>query len=675
MVEKGKNLPMGYMGQIAYVDLSKSEVRYEKLDSEIALKYFGGRGLGTALLYRHFSGLSDKYSNPFSEVDGFSPDNPVIISTSPATGTKMFGSGRFHMNFKSPLTNGIGSSNSGGFWGVSLKKTGIDVLFITGKAEKPVYLVIEKDSITFHDASEFTDATTEECNDKLGELLPKGARVLSIGTAGKNQIRYAAVLNEKGRAFGRNGCGAVWGSKNLYAVAVVPDSKMKIEVADDEMLSMKNKGSAAFKAKMMLDVGKLTRKEEDYGILSSLGSLGLMGMVNNHGQLPHNNMRDTSHAESNINRISGEALRYYDEIRQDGEMGIKAEKSTCYNCPVACKRATKVYDADGNIVDEGDGPEFESVTLLGANLSIYDLPLIALANNSANRLGMDTISLGGTISALVDLYEICKSKDKLNDLESQFMKDVKPFIEEVGEPAFGNKDILLPVIKMIAERRGIGDALAEGSYRFGERYGHSEVSMTVKKQELPAYDPRTSFSQALSYEMSNRGGCHLEGGYMAAQAYAAGYGEWDGGRTEGTPLVLRNAAFRNTVFDTIGSCVYTSFSIPMDDYAKLLNAITGLELNAGKLQRIGHRVYTLERLFNMNCGHTAGDDWLPERFYTLPAVVEGKETVCDRKAFSRMHKEYYNAMGWNDSGMPRKSVLEKLEIDELVGVKTTEGAA
>ncbi len=670
-----KRLPLGFMGRIAFVDLSSGECKFEPLDPEIAIRYFGGRGLGIAMLYRYFASLSGKYGNPFSEIDGLSPDNPVIITTSPATGTRMPGSGRFHMNFKSPLTGGLGSSNSGGYWGVALKKAGIDVLFITGKAEKPVYLVVQKDNVTIRDASAYDSASTEECNDGIASELPAGVRVMSIGPAGRNLVRFSAVINEKGRAFGRNGCGAVWGSKNLYAIAVVPDSETEIKVADPDMLSIKNSKSAAFKAKIMLDVGKLTRKEVDYGILSSLGSLGLMGMVHNHGQLPHNNMRDTTHNDNDIDRISGEALRYYDDIKHDGEFGIKAKKGTCYNCPVACKRLITIYDEDGNEFDKGEGPEFESVTLLGANLSIYDLPLIALANNASNRLGMDTISLGGTISAFVDLFETCKSSDNLNEAEQRFISDSSLFVKEVGEPVFGNREILLPLINMIAERKGIGEYLAEGSYRFCERYGHPELSMTVKKQELPAYDPRTSFSQALSYEMSNRGGCHLEGGYMAAQAYAAGYGEWDGGRIEGTPLVLKNAAFRNTVFDTIGSCVYTSFSIPLDDYTKLLNAITGMELNAGKLQRIGHRVYTLERLFNVACGLTTDDDWLPERFYTKPATVEGRKVVCERKAFGQMHTEYYKAMGWSPDGIPMSETLEKLQIDELVGVSKTEGAA
>ena len=663
---------MGYMGRILTVDLGEKSYRYVDTDADLALRFFGGRGIGAALLFRHFIGLKEStmLDDPFREVDGLSPENLLVIATSPATGTRMPGSGRIHMNFKSPLTGGIGSSDSGGFWGVQLKHTGVDALLISGKAERPTYLVVDKEGVSFHDAKALSELTTEQTAELLSSKLPKGSRVLSIGKAGKEQVRFAAVINERGRAFGRSGGGAVWGSKNLHAIAVVPEAKIKIETADPEMLDIKNRESATFKAKMMLDVGKLTRKEGHYGILSSLGSLGLLGMVDNHGQLPHNNMRNTSHGKNNISRINGEALRNYREIASDGAPTVEVKKGTCFNCPVACKRETRVLNGEGELIDSGEGPEFETVTLLGANLSIYDLPLITKANYAANRYGMDTISLGSTIASLFDLYGYCADKSKrgeeLSKEEMEFMSDMEAFVREVGEPVFGNAEVLIPLIDLIGRREGIGRELGEGSLRFCGRYGHPEFSMTVKAQELPAYDPRTSFSQALSYEMSNRGGCHLEGGYMAAQAYAGGYGEWPGDRTEGTPLILKNATLRNTIYDVIGSCVYTSFSIGLDDYAKLLNAVTGLYLNAGQLQRLGHRIFTLERLFNVMCGKGPKDDWLPDRFFEEPITVDGKEKVCDRSAFAQMHGEYYDAMGWDEAGVPTEETLRSLQLEEFV---------
>lgn len=671
-VHREKNLPDGYMGNILHIDLSEEKFDIFPTEPEMARLFFGGRGFGTALLFRHFLGLlkDGTYENPYHEIDGLSPDNPVIISSSPAAGTRMPGSGRFHMNFKSPLTDGIGSSNSGGFWGVQMKLTGIDAMYITGKAERPVYIVVRRNDVSFHDASPYLDSTTEEISEELASRLPGGARVLSIGPAGKKMVRFAAVINEKGRALGRSGGGAVWGSKNLHAIAVVPDASLRVKVSDPDMLNIRNEKSAAFKAKMMLEVGKLTRKESHYGILSSLGSLGLLGMVHSHDQLPHNNMRDNRHDADSISRINGEALRRYDRIAEEGQPSVTVKKGTCFNCPVACKRETKVYDGDGVLIDAGEGPEFETVTLLGANLSIYDLPLITRANYAANRMGMDTISLGSTIGALFDLYETCRSKTDLNKKERMFMSDVSGLLDEIGEPVFGNSEVLLPLIGKIGLRQGIGEYLAEGSYRFCSRYGHPELSMTVKGQELPAYDPRASFSQALSYEMSNRGGCHLEGGYMVAQTYAGGYGEWPGDRIEGTPLTLKNAAFRNTIYDTICACMYTSFSIGLDDYANLLNAVTGLKYNAGMLQKLGHRVFTLERLFNVMCGKTAQDDWLPERFYSQSVEVDGKQMVCSRQAFEKMHQEYYSAMGWDRHGQPGNDILEKLELAEFVSSNT-----
>ncbi|MFO7850093.1 MAG: aldehyde ferredoxin oxidoreductase N-terminal domain-containing protein, partial [Spirochaetia bacterium] len=485
MVNKNE-LPKGFMGKVLEVNLSDRSFRFTNTDHDFSLRFFGGRGMGVALMFRHFNALKDagSYKNPYREVDGLSPDNVVVISTSPATGTRMPGAGRFHMNFKSPLTGGIGSTDTGGFWGVQLKQAGIDAVIILGKAEEPTNIVIEKEEVTFHNAQSLQGLSTEETNDVLVSRLPKGARVLSIGDAGKNMVRFAAVINEKGRAFGRSGGGAVWGSKNLHAIAVVPDPSIKIEVDDPEKLNIKNKEGATFKTKMMLDLGKLTRKEDHYGILSSLGSLGLLGMVNNHGQLPHNNMRDTYHDDELISKISGEALRKHKRIAGKGQPTVEVKKGTCFNCPVACKRNTKVLDKNGEVVDQGEGPEFETVTLLGANLSIYDLPLIIRANYAANRYGLDTISLGSTIASFFDLYTYCAAKETLSEDEHYFMKKVDPFVKKVGEPVFGNTDVLLPLIDMVAAREGIGDELAEGSYLFCSSYGHPEFSMTVKGQEL-----------------------------------------------------------------------------------------------------------------------------------------------------------------------------------------------
>ena len=673
MTSTTQELPKGYMGNILHVDLAKKEYQSKPLDPEFAHLFFGGRGLGIALLYKHFSDLEQNgtYQNAFAEIEPLSSENPLIFSTSPTTGTKMPTAGRFHLNFKSPLTGGVGSTNSGGYWGVTLKKTGYDVLYITGKAEKPMYLAISSEGVEFKEAEEFQDSNTKETTDTLLQRLPKGTRVLAIGQSGKNGARFASITNDKGRSLGRGGGGAVFGAKNLYAIAVMSNREIRIEVDAPHNMDFKNKSGATFKAKMKLDVGKLSRKEEHYGSLSSMGSLCLAGMVYNYGQLIHNNMKDTTHKPEDVSRITGEALRQHAANAKPGETKIAVKKGTCYNCPILCKRKTRLIDGDGNLIDEGEGPEFETVALMGGNLSIYDLPAITQANYWANRYGLDTISLGSTIAAFCELYALVKGKEEaVSPQEQQLLEDAKSFVEEHGEPGFGNTKMLVPLVHVMGQARGIGKYLAQGSYRFCERYGHPELSMTVKKQELPAYDPRASFSQALGYEMSNRGGCHLEGGYTAAQDYCAGYGEWPGDRIEGTPLIAKNASLRNTVIDIIGACVYGSFSLSLDEYALLINAVTGLHYNAGILQKIAWRTYTLERLFNMKCGLTKDDDWLPNRFFQDPIDTSERQAVCNREAFQKMHKEYYHAMGWNDEGVPIDTTIEKLELNNFVKRET-----
>jgi aldehyde:ferredoxin oxidoreductase len=317
-------------------------------------------------------------------------------------------------------------------------------------------------------------------------------------------------------------------------------------------------------------------------------------------------------------------------------------------------------------VDHGEGPEFETVALLGANLSIYDLAVITRANYWANRYGLDTISLGGTIAAFIELYTLIRNrKEDRTTEEEAFLEDVREFCELHGEPEFGRKEILVPLVHSIGEREGIGKALAEGSYRFCRKYGHEELSMSVKKMEMPAYDPRTAFLQGLCYEMNNRGGCHLENGYTAIRDYCAGYAEWPGDRIEGTAIIARNAALTNTAIDIIGACAFASLSLSLDEFAVLINAVTGLSHSAGTLERIAWRTLTLERVFNLRTGFTDRDDWLPERFYTESLEIEGRTLVCSREAFSQMHREYYHAMGWDGSGRPTEETIRQLGMEYL----------
>ncbi len=672
MINQIEGLPGGYMGSILSVNLSKKDFNITPLKKDIADLFFGGRGLGIALLTEHFISLEreGKYKNAFREVDPFSEDNILIFSTSPTTGTGMPTSGRFHVNCKSPLTEGIGSANSGGQWGVAFKTTGYDALQIMGKSETPVYLTISPGKVEFINAELLLNLNVEEITDLLIKESPRGSRVMTIGEAGRKLSRMAAIMNDHGRALGRGGSGAVFGSKNLLAIVVTPGRGQGVRVADEEGLNLKNESSAGFKAMMKLDLGKMTRKEKAYGVLPSMGTLGLLGMVNNFDQLVHNNIRNTEHNIDDIEKISGEALRNHSRIAASEKFHLEVKKKACFNCPIACTRMTKIIDKQGNTVDHGEGPELETVALLGANLSIYDLVAITEANYWANRYGIDTISLGGTISAFLDLYDLVSNKQgEKAAQEEEFLRDIQEFMALHGELRFGRKEILLPLVHAIGKGEGIGRLLAQGSYRFCERYGHKELSMTIKKLEMPAYDPRGAFLQGLCYEMNNRGACHLENGYTAIRDYCAGYAEWPGDRIEGTAIVARNAAFVDTVIDIIGACAFASLSITLDEFASLVNAVTGLNFNMGSLEQIAWRTLTLERTFNILAGFTDENDWLPDRFYNESIEVIDTRQSCERQAFRQMHREYYEAMGWDNKGMPLNATLEELGLSKIVGEK------
>ncbi len=663
------DLPGGYLGRILTVDLKEKKFDVMPLERSMTDLYFGGRGLGAALLVSHFKTLekSGKYKNAFKEVEPLSEDNVLVFSTSPTTGTAMPASGRFHVNFKSPMTEGIGSANSGGKWAVAFKKTGHDVLVVKGRSETPVYLNMSSEGVEFLDAESLLNLNVEEITDLLTEQSPKGSRVMTIGEAGRKMARMAAIMNDRGRALGRGGSGAVFGSKNLMAIVAVPDAARRIEVADPDGLRVSDEGGVGYKSRMKLELGKMTRKEQSYGILPSMGTLGLLGMVNNYNELVHNNMRDTKHRIENIEKISGEALRTHSRRTSSGKKRIESQKGACYNCPIACTRVTKIRDEKGNVIDHGEGPEFETVALMGANLSIYDLVTVTEANYWANRYGLDTITLGATIAAFIDLYEYIKNKEEEKTPgEEEFLEDVQDFVERHGEPAFGRKEILVPLVHAIGRSKGIGKALAQGSYRFCDQYGHKELSMSVKKLEMPAYDPRAAFLQGLCYEMNNRGACHLENGYTAIRDYCAGYAEWPGDRVEGTAVIARNAALHNTTIDIIGACAFASLSLTLDEFASLVNAVTGLNHSAGSLEKIAWRTLTLERMFNTLAGFTREDDWLPPRFYSEKLDIEGRSVVCSREAFHHMHQEYYEAMGWSEEGIPKAETIKVLGLEELM---------
>jgi aldehyde:ferredoxin oxidoreductase len=668
------------LGRVLEVDLASGTARSHALDERLAELFVGGRGLGTALLVGRFLRLRDRHQNPFRGVDPLAPENPLVLATSPANGTSVPTSARFHANFKSPLTGGIGSTNSGGRWGVEFKRTGHDAMVVTGRSPHPVVLFVDADGVRFDAPPEAdlddVDAVTEALEARYG----RGVRVMTVGAAGRRLARIAAIMNDKGRALGRGGGGAVFGSKNLLAIVVA--GSVAIESAAPEALRPKNVAGSVYKAHAKLRVGKLTKPPEQFGILSSMGTAGLLGMLAQYDELIHCNFRDACHDHERVERIGGEALASHPAIR--------VKRRACFQCPIGCTRETELLDKCGVVVDSGEGPEFETVAMLGANLDIYDLEPITEANYLCNRLGLDTISAGGTIAALMEIFGIARAKraDARTEGERALMADASEFARACGAtrsdgpeadalaPAFGNARALVPLVRAMARGEGaLGRALASGARRLAERYGHPEAAMTVKGMEIPAYDPRATWTQAMSYMITARGGCHLQGGYSAPLAFCAGYGEFSGVKSEGAALVARNAAYHNTAYDVLGVCAFAGFSVTLDEFANMLNDVTGLEMKASDLETISRRVLTLERLFNLLCGFTAEDDWLPPRFFRDAIVIEGRATVCPEREFRAMRTEYYESLGWDERGVPRATAFEDLGLDAILGAAEFEQMA
>lgn len=591
----------GVFNKIISIDLSDRSHETIDLPDEVYEKFLGGRGLGAKL-------FTDRVS---PKTDPLSPENKLVFTIGPVTGTSVSTSGRMSLVTKSPLTGTIFYSNTGGIFGFSMKRCGIDGLIISGKADKPCYIVIDGETgAEIKDASHLWGLDSEETFSKLKEIEGERCHTLEIGPAGENLVRIASIMNDAERAFGRGGVGAVFGSKNLKAI-VVKNAKQKTVVHDPVLL--KNYSKSAFEKQKALPVTRAA--------FPLFGTAGVLHVTNNLGMLPIKNFQYGQHEKAH--QTGGEAIRR--EIFEKSE--------ACYGCTIRCGRLTKA----GGM--KGKGPEYESVWALGANCEIFDLIKISQANYWCNKLGMDTISMGVTISCAMELQE----------------KGLFPYKEMV----FGNEDILTDLVKKTAYKQGIGAELAEGSMRLAEKYGDAETAIQVKGLEIPAYDPRGAMGHALGYATSNRGGCHLTG-YMAAMELFSAPKRIPRFTLGGKPDLLVLKQNQSAVEDSLVNCKFSGYALGFDYQARFVTAITGLDFNITRLLEIGERIYNLERMFNIGAGFSNAEDKLPERFSTVP-FTEGlsKDRVVPVK---EMLVGYYKVRGWDENGVPKKEKLEELGL-------------
>ncbi len=595
----------GYRGTVLRVNLSTGEIKKEALDKELAKQYVGGRGLAEKM----FANEVDHKIEPFD------PDNKLFIAAGPLSGVQTVPTGgRYMVITKSPLTGTIASSNSGGRWGAELKFAGYDMVIIEGKSEKPVYISIEDEEVTIKDASHLWGKMTSETTEMLLKENNEKAKVLNIGPGGEKLSRIAAVMNDLDRAAGRSGVGAVMGSKNLKAIVVKGSSKP--EVAD--------------KDKLKEVVKRVNEKIRENGVtgqgLPTYGTAVLVNIINENGVFPAKNFQQSTFAQAE--EISGETLAEKYLVKRVG----------CYGCPIACGRHCKVDDI------ESGGPEYETVWGFGADCGVSDLASVIKANYWCNEVGLDTISASATIASAMELYQRGMIKDE--ELDGLSLE-------------FGNAEAVIEWTKRMGLREGLGDKMAEGSYRLGEMYGAPEYSMSVKKQELPAYDPRAIQGQGLAYATSNRGGCHVRA-YLISPEILALPEKLDRFEVAGKPEWVKIFQDLTAVIDSTGMCLFTSFAMNADDYADMINAVTGYDFDAASLLAAGDRIWNMEKLFNIDSGLGKADDTLPKRLLE-EEIVDGP-SKGSMSQLDEMLPKYYDVRGWDAEGVPTEAKLAELGI-------------
>ena len=600
----------GYTGKILRVNLSNNKITLEDTNEEWAKNFIGGRGYGTRLLIEEID----------PRIDPLSEENKLIIATGPIGSTFAPSSGRVMVITKGALNGAIACSNAGGHFASELKRAGFDLIVIEGKAEKPVYLWIYKGRAELRDASKLMGKSTRETDKILRKLTHPEVSTMEIGPAAEKLSLIANITIEGYRAAGRTGVGAVMGSKNLKAIAVYGDGT--IEVAEPE----------GFKEAVYEARGILSKDPFSGGGGAKYGTASLVGLINKVGGFPTFNAHDAYFVKAK--NITGKVLteKYL----------IKAE--ACDSCQISCGRVTEIKEGKYQGM-KGAGPEFETIWAFGANCGIDDMEAIIVANYICNEYGLDTISAGATIACAMDLFE------------AGYIPE-----QEIGFPLrFGDSEAMVKAVKMMAEQStDFGKLLAKGSYRLAEHYGHPEFSMTVKKQEFPAYDPRAIKGIGLEYATSNRGACHVRGYTVGPEVM----GGLDKNTYEGKAKLTIKLQDFTAALDSTGICLFTTYGLKADHIAKLFSKATGFECDAKEFVKKGERIWNLERIFNIKAGFTKEDDKLPERMEKEP--IKSGASKGETTDLSKMLPEYYKLRGWDENGVPTPEKLRELGLEGML---------
>ncbi len=604
----------GFAGRYLEVDLGSGDMNERELEEDVFRRYIGGTGLAAYLWLEEMDPL----------VEPLSPANPLMLMNGPLTGTSFPGSGRSSVVAMSPLTNLWGECNVGGAFGASVKLSGFDGIVITGWADKPVYLLLDKGKAELRDASHLWGLDTYETNERLQEEL-KGegglVRTMQIGPAGENEVRFASIVNEIGSVAGRCGLGAVMGSKNLKAVAVRGGGKM--EYAQPDMAKELRKA--------------LTEKLNNHllaGTLHELGTNGALdtGMIS--GDVPVKNwsVGEWMDALDTLNSF------YYNDH-------ILVKIVGCYACPVRCKRVVKV-DEGPFAMEEHAGPEYETVCMMGTNLMNPSLEAVAKANDLCNRLGMDTIAMGSVIALLMEAQEKGIAGEDRTGLDF----------------SWGNMEAALQAIRLTAARDGFGDRMAQGSLALATELGAPELAVTVRGLDFPAHDPRGFHGYGLAYAMGTRGACHLnatnllvEGG-MGSWPEIGMKGPYKGMTSKGKAEITWKCMAVGQLFNSLCMCEFIGAFLSLEDQVEMMRAATGFDWNLDQLMECGWRIWYLKRhILNLR-GSGRADDVLPPKALTPTGEGTNAGSVPNME---RMLSEFYELAGLDPEG---NVTADKIEI-------------
>ena len=575
----------GFHNKVLHIDVSQRSFEEEPIDDEVYGECLGGKGLGTYLLL----------NNLRAGVEPLSKDNVIVFATGPCTDAKVFGSSRYGVFTKSPLTGLYCESYAGGSVAEPLSRTGYDAVIIKGASGKPVYLEISGGNVEFHDAAHVWGKDTYETEDSVRkEVGVKDAGIAVIGPAGENLIRFAVIENDYWRSAGRTGAGAVLGSKRIKAIVFRGDKRRNVARIDLLNELWKEMGSKA-----KTDVGAIAYKK--------LGTPMLVAATNRIGAFP---------------------TKYWSLGTFDRWQDISAD-ALLERCKVRPKACPKCFLACGNLVEVVDGrhrglkiegPEYETIYAFGGLCMIDDIREIAYLNDLCDRLGMDTMTAGNLAAFTI---EASKRKAMAEKIE------------------YGDFDEIAKLLNKVSRREGIGAILAEGIVHASKKWGLEDLAVHVKGLEPAGYDPRVLKGMGLAYATSDRGACHLRATFYKAELS----GMMDPDQIEGKAEMVIDFEDRHTLFDSLIVCRFFRDLYPWDILSRIIKGTTGMDLDRKQLQRLAWNITNKAREFNLREGMSKADDTLPKRFFEEKLEDSGK--VLLKSEFARMLSDYYSLKGWS----------------------------